>query len=172
MPAAWVGLLVPESVDAWRSNAALFDQPRAPGIPMSLDPGATRLEVAKGSAVVAIFLAARVFSASHQRRRVLKGVAVSGIAMALVAFAHKLAGATEVFGIYTPVYASSRLLAPLMNENHLGGMMAMASPIAIGLAMDAKRPSERVGWAVGGALCALAGVLSFSRGGMLALAIG
>ena len=172
IPSAWVSLLVPESVDAWRSNAPLFDQPRRAWLPMSLDPGATRLEVAKGSAIVAVFLAARLFAASHQRRRVLKGVAASGIAMALVAFGHKLAGATEVFGIYQPVYASSRLLAPLMNENHLGGMMAMASPLAIGLAMDAEVIERRVGWAVGGALCALAGVLSFSRGGMLALAVG
>ena len=59
-----------------------------------------------------------------------------------------------------------------MNENHLGGMMAMAAPIAVGLAMDAESMQQRIGWAVGGVLCALAGVLSFSRGGMLALAIG
>ena len=172
LPASFVALLVPESADAWRSNALLFgDYPRS-WIPMSLDPGATRLEVAKGAAIVAVFLAARVFAASHQRRRVLKAVAASAIALALVAFAHKLAGATHVFGIYEPVYASSRLLAPLMNENHLGGFMALASPIAVGLAMDAKRVEHRVGWALGGGLCALAGVLSFSRGGILALAIG
>lgn len=172
MPSSLVGLLVPESVDAWRSNAALFGESPRSLIPMSLDPGATRLEVAKGSAIVAVFLAARTFAASLQRRRVLAAVAASAIAMALVAFAHKLAGATEVFGIYEPVYASSRLLAPLMNENHLGGMMAMAFPIAIGLAMDAEVIERRIGWAVGGALCALAGILSFSRGGMLALGVG
>lgn len=172
MSGTLVGFLVPESVDAWRSNATLFGESPRSLIPMSLDPGATRLEVAKGCAIVAVFLAARVLTASHQRRRVLRGVAASAIAMALVAFAHKLAGATDVFGMYTPVYASSRLLAPLMNENHLGGMMAMGSPIAIGLAMDAKAIEERIGWAAGGGVCALAGILSFSRGGILALAIG
>ena len=172
IPSSLVGLLVPESVDAWRSNAALFGESPRSLIPMSLDPGATRLEVAKGSAIVAAYLAARVFAASRWRRSVLKGVAASGIAMALVAFAHKLAGATEVFGVYTPIYASSRLLAPLMNENHLGGLMAMASPIAIGLAMDAEATEERIGWAASGGLCALAAILSFSRGGMLALTIG
>ncbi len=172
LPSPLVSILVPESLDAWRSNAPLLGTSPRSWIPMSLDPGATRLEVAKGAAIVAVFLAARVFAASHQRRRVLKGVAASAIAMALVAFAHKLAGATEVFGLYEPVYASSRLLAPLMNENHLGGMMAMAAPIAVGLAMDAESMQQRIGWAVGGVLCALAGVLSFSRGGMLALAIG
>jgi tetratricopeptide (TPR) repeat protein len=139
---------------------------------LSLDPGATRLEVAKGSAIVAVFLTARVFAASHQRRRVLKAVGGSAIALALVAFAHKLAGATHVFGLYEPVYASSRLLAPLMNENHLGGFMALTSPILIGLAMDAETLERRIGWALGAAVCSLAGVLSFSRGGMLALAIG
>lgn len=172
LPSALVALLVPESAEAWQANAPLFGRPPRSWFPMSLDPGATRLELAKGAAIVAVFLAARVFTASHQRRRVLKAVAASAIAMALVAFAHKLAGATHVFGIYEPVYAHSRLLAPLMNENHLGGLMALASPIAIGLAIDAETIERRLGWAIGGALCALAGVLSFSRGGMLALAIG
>jgi hypothetical protein len=59
-----------------------------------------------------------------------------------------------------------------MNENHLGGMMAMASPVAVGLAMDSKAIEKRIGWAAGGAVCALACILSFSRGAMLALAIG
>lgn len=172
LPSALVGWLVPESVDAWQSYAALLGEPARTWMPMSLDPGATRLELAKGAAIVAMFLTARVFAASHQRRRVLKAVAASAIAMALVAFAHKLAGATEVFGIYEPIYASSRLLAPLMNENHLGGLMALGTPIAVGLAIDAENLEERLGWALGAAICALAGLLSFSRGGMLALAIG
>ena len=172
LPMGWVALLMPESADAWQANALLFGESQGSWIPMSLDPGATRLEVAKGAAIVAMFLVARVFAASHQRRRVLKAVAASAIAMALVAFAHKLAGATHVFGIYEPVYASSRLLAPLMNENHLGGFMALTAPIAVGLAIDTDSLEERLGWAVGASVCALAGVLSFSRGGILALTIG
>ncbi|MBW2546561.1 MAG: hypothetical protein JRE82_04875, partial [Deltaproteobacteria bacterium] len=74
LPSWLVTLLVPETVDAWQYNALLYgDSPRS-WFPMSLDPGATRLEVAKGSAIVAVFLTARVFAASHQRRRVLKAV--------------------------------------------------------------------------------------------------
>ena len=172
LPMSWVALLLPESAEAWQANAPLFGESQRSWIPMSLDPGATRLEVAKGAAIVAMFLVARVFAASHQRRRVLKAVAASAIAMALVAFAHKIAGATHVFGIYEPVYASSRLLAPLMNENHLGGLMALTAPISIGLAIDAENLEERLGWAFGASVCALAGILSFSRGGMLALTIG
>lgn len=172
LPSSWVALLVPESVDAWQTNALLYGDSARSWIPMSLDPGATQLEIAKGAAIVTAFLMARVFAASHQRRRVLKAVGASAITLALVAFAHKLAGATHVFGVYEPVYASSRLLAPLMNENHLGGFMALTSPILIGLAMDAETIERRIGWASGAAVCALAGVLSFSRGAMLALAIG
>lgn len=172
LPSGVVALLVPESVDAWHANARLFGEEPPSWVPLSLDPGATRLELAKGFGIVAVFLTARVFAASHQRRRVLKAVAASAILMALVAFAHKLAGATRVFGIYEPVYASTRLLAPLMNENHLGGFMVLASPILIGLTMDAETPERRVAWGLGGIVVALAGVLSFSRGAMAALAIG
>ncbi|MGB8223005.1 MAG: O-antigen ligase family protein [Polyangiales bacterium] len=172
LPSSWVALLVPESADAWQSNALLYGRAPRSWIPMSLDPGATRLEIAKGTAIVAIFVTARLFAASHQRRRVLAAVAASAITMALVAFGHKLAGASAVFGIYEPVYASTRLLAPLMNENHLGGFMALAAPIALGLALDADTLEHRAGWMLGAGLCALAGILSFSRGGILALAIG
>ncbi|MGB5697054.1 MAG: O-antigen ligase family protein [Polyangiales bacterium] len=172
LPSGLVGYFVPESVDAWRSNALLYGESARSWIPMSLDPGATRLEIAKGAGIVAVFLTSRVLAAASERRRVLKAVAASAVALALVAFAHKLAGATRVFGIYEPVYASTRLLAPLMNENHLGGFMALTSPILIGLAVDAKTVQTRMGWAVGGVVCALAGVLSFSRGALLALAIG
>lgn len=172
LPSWLVAFLVPETVEAWRSNALLYgDTPRS-WVPMSLDPGATRLEVAKGAAIVTVFLSARVFAASHQRRRVLKAVAASAIALALVAFAHKIVGATRVFGLYEPVYASTRLLAPIMNENHLGGFMALATPILIGITIDAGTLERRLAWGSGAALCALAGVLSFSRGAMLALAIG
>lgn len=172
LPSGFVALFVPESVDAWKSNALLYGEPAPSWIPMSLDPGATRLEIAKGTGILAVFLASRMLAASSQRRRVFKAVAASAIVLALVAFAHKLAGAARVFGIYEPVYASSRLLAPLMNENQLGGFMALATPISIGLTMDAKTVQTRTGWAAGGVVCALAGVLSFSRGAMLALAIG
>lgn len=172
LPSWLVAFLVPETVDAWRANALLYGDTARSWVPMSLDPGATRLEVAKGAAIVTVFLTARVFAASHQRRRVLKAVAASAIALALVAFAHKLVGATHVFGLYEPVYASTRLLAPIMNENHLGGVMALATPILIGITVDAGTVEKRLAWGSGAALCALAGVLSFSRGAMLALAIG
>jgi tetratricopeptide (TPR) repeat protein len=172
LPSSLVRLLVPESVQALQSNAVLYGAAAPSWLPMSLDPGATRLEVAKGSAIVAIFLAARLFAASRQRRKVLMGVAGSAVLMAAVAFAHRIVGTDRVFGLYEPVYASTRLLAPIMNENHLGGFMAMSCPILLGLAMDARTAERRIAWSVGGAMCVLAGVLSFSRGGILALALG
>lgn len=172
LPSSLVALLVPESLAAWQSNAPLYDERARSWIPMSLDPGATRLEIAKGTSIVAVFLTARLFAASHQRVRALKAVAASAIALAVVAFAHKAAGATRVFGVYEPVYASTRLLAPLMNENHLGGFMVLTSPILVGLAVDADTIERRIRWALGASICALAGVLSFSRGALLGLAIG
>lgn len=172
LPTGLVARLVPEAVEASRSNALLYGQSVRAWVPLSLDPGATRLEVAKGSAIVTVFVAARIFAASHQRRRVLTAVGASAIVLAWVALGHKLAGATSVFGLYEPVYASSRLLAPLMNENHLGGFMAMACPILVGLAMDADKLERRIAWALGATVCSAAGILSFSRGAIGALIIG
>jgi hypothetical protein len=172
LPTAIVSFFVPESVDAWHAADALFGRPLRSWAPLSLDPGATRLELAKGSAIVTMYLGARVFAASGRRRWVLVGVGASGGIMALVAFGHHLSGATEVFGVYAPVYASTRLLAPLMNENHLGGFMALVTPILLGLALDSPRGERQVAWGITAAACAITGVLSFSRGGILALSIG
>jgi len=172
LPSALVSLFVPESVEAWRANAPLYGKAARAWVPLSLDPGATRLELAKGSAIMAVFFASRVFAASHRRRLVLMAVGASATLLACVAFAHKIAGATHVFGVYEPVYASSRLLAPIMNENHLGGFMAMACPILLGLTLDAKGPERRVAWALCAGACAIAGLLSFSRAGIIALVLG
>lgn len=172
LPVGVVSWLVPETVAAWHATDDLFDRPLRAWAPLSLDPGATLLELAKGSAIVAMYLTARVMAASGRRRWVLAGVGASGAVMALVAFGHHASGATEVFGVYEPVYASSRLLAPLMNENHLGGFMALVTPILLGLALDAQRNESKVGWGALTATCAIAAVLTFSRGGILALAIG
>jgi tetratricopeptide (TPR) repeat protein len=172
MPTGLVARLVPEAVAASRSNALLYGESVRSWLPLSLDLGATRLEVAKGSAIVTVFVAARIFAASHQRRRVLEGVGASAVVLALVALGHKLADTTSVFGLYEPVYASSRLLAPLMNENHLGGFMAMACPILAGLAMDAETLERRIAWALGATVCSATGVLSFSRGAIGALIMG
>ncbi len=172
LPASLVSHMNPDVATAWQANAALYGEQASGWMPLSLDPGATRLELAKGLAIAAVYLSARVFASAHQRRAVLVAVGASGACMALLAFAHELAGISKVFGLYEPVYASSRLLAPLMNENHLGGFMAMTCPVLVGLLLDEKTPQRRLSWGLGAACCAMAGVLSFSRSGIIALALG
>lgn len=172
LPTGIVAWLVPESVEAYRATALLYGEPARSWIPLSLDPGATRLEIAKGTAIVTMFLSARLFATNGYRRHVLAAVGSSGIILALVAFGHKLADTNRVFGLYEPIYASSRLLAPIMNENQLGGFMVMSCPVLMGLAVDAKTRERRIAWGLGAVLCATAAVLSFSRGAIGALALG
>ncbi|MDH3729210.1 MAG: O-antigen ligase family protein, partial [Myxococcales bacterium] len=172
LPTAVVSYFVPESVDAWNAADALLHRTPHSWIPLSLDPGATLLELAKGSAIVTMYLVGRVLAASRRRHLVLIAVGTSGAAMALVAFGHRVSNAEKVFGLYEPVYAGTRLLAPLMNENHLGGFMALVTPILLGLALDSRRRESQVAWAMSAVACGVAGVLSFSRGGILALGVG
>ncbi|MEM7138841.1 MAG: O-antigen ligase family protein [Myxococcota bacterium] len=172
LPARWVSSLVPETVEAWHALDGLQGGAPRDWMPLSLDPGATRLELAKGLGLGAIYFAARTLASSGRRRWVLVGVGFSGAAMAAVAFGHRLADADSVFGLYTPVYASTRSLAPLMNENHLGGFMALVTPVVFGLALDSPRRDRQIAWGLTAAGCAMAGVLSFSRGGILTLALG
>ena len=49
LPAGLVEMLVPESVEAWRANARLYGEAPPSWMPMSLDPGATRVVFALSS---------------------------------------------------------------------------------------------------------------------------
>ncbi len=172
LPPSVISLFVPESLEAWRASATLLDRTQRSWVPLSLDPGATVLELAKGSAILVAYLAARAHALSERRDWVLAAVGISAATMALVALGHRLANATQVFGLYEPVYAGSRLLAPLMNENHLAGFMALAVPVLVGLAIDANRRELQIAWGLSALSCAIVGVLTFSRGGIGALGLG
>ncbi|MEM7435803.1 MAG: O-antigen ligase family protein [Myxococcota bacterium] len=172
LPASVVGWFVPETVEAWHALDELQGRALRGWMPLSLDPGATRVELAKGLGLGVMYFAARTLALSGRRRWVLVGVGLSGATMAAVALGHRLANADSVFGVYTPIYASTRALAPLMNENHLGGFMALVTPVLLGLALDSPRRDRQIAWGMAAAGSAIAGVLTLSRGGILALALG
>src|SRR5205085_2824382 len=70
-----------------------------------------------------------------ERGRYALTSAVAGLAgiAALVTGIHVLFGASSLYGIYTPYQASPPILGPLLNSNHLGGLMAVGTVTSIGL---------------------------------------
>ncbi len=130
--------------------------------PLSLDPGATALELAKVAAFTAILAAAAVAGLSRERRdALLRAVAIAGPAVVAVMFGAILFGREPL--------VEPRV--PFVNPNHLAGFLQLAAWTALGFAVR-DRGAKRVGWLLAFAFSAAGVFLSLSRGGIAAFFVG
>jgi tetratricopeptide (TPR) repeat protein len=140
-------------------------------VTISYDPGSTHLQILIGISILSAFLAGRLGGASG-----LKPIAVATVASAvligLVGFAHQAAGSDVLFGIYSPRFTSTRLLAPLMNSNHLAGFSLTGALIAAGLAAQEGGRPRRIAWVAASVFCATVTTWTLSRGAVAALVFG
>lgn len=133
LPAGLVAAIAPSIADAWAQAAqAMGDTPRA-AIPLTLDTGRTAA-VATGMWLLLLVYAL----AGRGRPSALLAVAVTGAALLLVGCLHNLAGANAILGLYRPSVALSEQLLPttLVNPNHSGAMMMLATAAAFALSME------------------------------------
>jgi len=138
---------------------------------ISYDPGSTHLQVLIGVAIVAGFLAARLRGPSGLKPIAMATVA-SAVLMGLVGFTHEVAGSRVLFGIYTPRFTAIRLLAPLMNGNHLAGFSLLGALIAAGLAAQEGGRPKRIVWIAASVFCTIVVAWTLSRGAIGALLFG
>jgi tetratricopeptide (TPR) repeat protein len=133
MPIGWLAVIAPHNADVWSRALAPLHEPGPSWAPISLDPTATRVEVLKGVAYLAAFLAAlRVARRKDGVRFLSVVVVVTALMLALAAFLHPTFGAHKLFGLYEPSTGiSSRHLAPLMNPNNLAGYINVALCLAM-----------------------------------------
>jgi len=138
---------------------------------ISYDPGSTHLQIVLGVSILSAFLAGRLGGSSG-----LKPLAVSTVASAvligLIGVAHEASGEEALFGVYSPRFTTTRLLAPLMNGNHLAGFSLMGALIAVGLAAREDGRHKRIAWAAAASFCATIVAWTLSRGGLGALLFG
>jgi len=173
LPCEATDWLAPESARQMRLASEALGGGQATWCPLSRDPGATWAEVVKGLAIVSVLVASWLFSRLGRRHWVFAAVAFSILAMAFVALSHAAVSATAVFGLHPPVHARPRiLLAPLLNENNLGGFLAMGVPLLLALALAESAPTRRLLWLLGTVVVAATAVLSLSRGAIAALVAG
>ncbi|MCA9582006.1 MAG: O-antigen ligase family protein, partial [Myxococcales bacterium] len=159
------------SVTEQRAAAELLGGERA-YCTISLAPGATYIELAKGISILSCFVSAWILAALGLRMWVLRAVALSVTLVAFVTLFHELVDAETVFGVYAPRYASPRLLGPLLNDNHLAGFMVLGTPLLLAMGV---RAASRAGaiYAFGAATLAVAVTfMTLSRGGIAALFLG
>ncbi len=167
LPCAAVETVAPASVEQMRATLGIVGQDKAGWCALSRDRGNTELEVIKGTAILAVFLAGFLLSRSGRRDFLVQCVAASAVLLAAVSLGHRLLGAEKVFGLYDPVHADPKN-GPLMNPNSLGGFLAMGFALLLALGAKSER-AKRTFWL---ALALLVGggvILALSVGGIAAM---
>ncbi len=116
------------------------------------------------------WVALRMSVTESGRYRVLVGIAAVCGVTAVISGLHELVGATSLYGLYAPKQARPGVLGPLLNENHLGCLMAIGVACGMGLATYSRQRSLlRVVWLLQIVACGIVAVASASRGATLAL---
>ncbi len=111
---------------------------------ITLDPGATRLEVLKGCALLCTFVACHLTARRGHERFLLVAISTSGALMSVVALTHRALNAQSLFGVYQWRQATPRLPAPILNDNCLAGFLVLTATVTVGLAVTSTDHRARV----------------------------
>ena len=169
LPSALIASIDPTGANLRAEGAALLD--------LSPWPALTRDSAGslRGLAFFTILLGVAVISlrmavSERGRYRVLAVVATTCGVTAVVSGIHALFGIRSLYGIYDLTQASPQLLGPLLNENHLGCLMAVGASISVGLVMYRRQSSWlRACWVGVIIACGIAALATLSRGATLSL---
>jgi len=172
LPHGLLSWLNPTGVGLRDDGAALAGT--SPRNTISLDAPATLAALAYFLVLLGVAqLAMRVAITETGRYRILAVVAgLCGLA-AVVTGIHWLVDPKALYGLYEPVHAGPRTLAPLLNNNHMGCLMALGAVLSLGLMMYSRQPPWlRAVWLFVTAACALGTLHTWSRGAAVALVLG
>jgi O-antigen ligase len=172
LPAGLLAALDPRGSELRADGAALAQT--APWQAISLDPASTLRGLAFLVTLLGVaLLGLRIASSERGRYLVLAGVTVTCGLAAAITGVHALLGAESLYGIYRPLHATPPILGPLLNTNHLGGLMAIGAVLAVGLGFYPRQAVQlRVLWVVIAVGCSATALASLSRGATLGLGLG
>ena len=173
MPMRWLEALAPGNADVWQRSLLPFGDGAPTSAPISLDPGASLVEVLKWTTYAAAFFTAAAIG--HRHGAVWGVLMVFGAALvaALATLGHGVVGATKVYGLYQPKFnALAWHIGPLLNANNLAGYLNLGALCGLGLLLSRRPPIPRWAIGLGVALIVAIDVTSASRGGVLALPVG
>jgi hypothetical protein len=172
LPVALLAHLSPHAADIWAGCLAPLGLPGPTWATLSLDPGATSVQVLRGVVYVLAFATASRIAARREGVVFLeRAVLVTGLALAAAAIIHPALGAEKVFGIYTPRNAPGlRHVAPILNANVLSGYLNIALALILGQLLSPRSQWPRS--ILAALVVALVGeqVWIASRGGLLGTA--
>jgi tetratricopeptide (TPR) repeat protein len=173
LPVRLLGRIAPSNADIWGRALLPFGAAGPSWAPISLDPGATLVEVLKWFIYTCVFVVATVVA---NRRGPVWGIGVifaSAVSGAVVTVAHGLLGASKVFGLYQPTFATVPWhVGPLLNTNNLAGYLNLGAMCGLGLIIMPRPPVSH--WLIALGVAVLVGVEinSGSRGAIFVLPVG
>ncbi len=172
LPASVIEVLSPRKYTLISDNARALSEGLPRLFPISYDPPATLLELIKLISYAAFGLVCvQLATRERQRRRIVLASVAAACTLAGLAVIHELGHFDSVYGLYPLDQLPQVLLGPVVNPNHLAAVLALAAPVTIGLAIEA-RGNRRLLWAGATFLLAAGTMLTRSRGGFLGLAVG
>lgn len=172
LPMALVRAIAPHNAEVWeRARSGLGMN--LGWAHLSIDPGASWVEALKWLAYAGVFLCAAFIARERGASTVLQVVFASAVGVALITLTHRITGATSLYGVYRPQYATpSFALAPLLNANNLAGYLNLGAFAGIGLVVSKTSTWPRWLVAVGVSITVGVSGLAASRGGWASLALG
>ena len=172
LPLGLLRAVAPSNADIWARSLLPFAEPGPGSAPVSLDPGATAMEVLRWSSYAAAFVAAAAIATWRGARWGVTLVFASAAIAAVTTIAHGLVGAATVWGLYEPMFKPAPWhLGPLLNPNNLSGYLNLGALCGLGLLLSDSLPLPRWSVAVGVAVILGVNVTSASRGGLVVLPI-
>lgn len=173
LPVAWIEALSPASAAVWRDAFTPFEVPAPTWIPLTIDPGATALELLKWSALPCALLAAVAVRVRRGADALAALLFATAVVVALITLLHGVLDETQIYGLFDvdfPVERWSR--GPLLNGNHLAGYANLGLFSGVGLLLSGRGPLPRWTLMAGSLVLALSVTLSMSRAGVALLGIG
>lgn len=177
---AWHRDLTPEVLETFPGDPTL-GAARPTLLPLTVDPAATRLFLARMLGLLLVYAAVRNWLATRESLTQLSwAMTANGAVLALVALGQFFTGSDHVLGLFPT--GSDSIYGPFINRNHYPDYAAVCLGLAVGLmltrpAVDPHDPAPAdgiltprfLGLAVAAGLMAVSIPFSLSRGGTVAV---
>jgi tetratricopeptide (TPR) repeat protein len=173
LPIGLLAAIAPHNADVWSRALVALGEPGPRWASISMDPGATWIEVLKGVCYYGVATSAITLSRHKSAFFGIALVFVSALLAGGFTIVHGLAGLDKVFGIYEPKNNFSLWhIGPLLNANHLCGYLNAGAMCGLGILL--MREPRLPWWLTAVGVSTLIGIAasSVSRGGVLLIPVG
>lgn len=132
--------LVPLRAAVWLLPAAAHAEDLR--LPISIAPRDTVAALGVFAAAALLFWTCRAICAEGGAGRIVRAVAMIGLAASVAAIVQRVENKELLYGIWRPVDAGARPYGPFVNRNHFATWIIMACPLVFGYLL-ARAPSKR-----------------------------